>query len=115
LNVATDVKHLLAEWKTRPSELLQRFDLNQDGQLDLKEWGLARLQAKREVAASHREIHNSSELHVMQRPDDGRFYLISDIDPENLASKYRWWSWFHIVLFFGVLISLPLVWRMAPF
>lgn len=115
LNAAEDVKHLLAEWKTRPDELRQRFDLNQDGQLDLKEWGLARLQAKREVAASHRALFNASELHVIQRPQDGRFYLISDIDPGKLARKYRWWSWFHIVLFFGALIALPLVWRMAPF
>lgn len=115
LNAGEDVKHLLAEWKTRPGELLQRFDLNQDGRIDLEEWGLARLQAKREVAASHRELHNSSELHVMQRPEDGRFYLISDIDPGKLATKYRWWSWFHVVVFFGALIALPLVWRLAPF
>lgn len=115
LNAGEDVKHLLAEWKTRPAELLQRFDLNQDGRIDLQEWGLARLQAKREVAASHRELHNSSELHVMLRPEDGRFYLISDIDPGKLATKYRWWSWFHVVVFFGALIALPLVWRLAPF
>jgi hypothetical protein len=115
LNAGEDVKHLLAEWKTRPAELLQRFDLNQDGQIDLEEWGLARLQAKREVAASHRDLHNSSELHVMQRPEDGRFYLISDIDPGKLVTKYRWWSWFHVVVFFGALIALPLIWRLAPF
>lgn len=115
LNVAEDAKHLLAEWKMRPEELIKRFDLNQDGQIDLKEWGLARMQAKREVAASHRELSNSSELHVMQRPPDGRFYLISDIDPGKLAKKYRWWSWFHIVVFFGALIALPLVWQRGPF
>lgn len=111
LNAADDVKQLLAEWKTRPGDLLLRFDLDRDGQIDLKEWGLARLQAKREVAASHRELRAASELHVMHRPMDGRFYLISDIDPAKLARKYRWWSWFHIVIFFGALVALPILWR----
>ena len=112
LNAAEDVKQLLAEWKTDSSELLRRFDLDRNGQIDLQEWGLARLQAKREVAANHREMHAARELHVMHRPMDGRFYLISDIDPGKLARKYRWWSWFHIVMFFGALIALPLVWHL---
>ncbi|MDI6746800.1 MAG: hypothetical protein QMD17_06610 [Rhodocyclaceae bacterium] len=114
LNAADEVKHLLTEWKTRPADLLQRFDLNQDGQIDLEEWGLARLQAKREIAVSHRELRNASELHVMRRPNDGRFYLIADIDPDKLAGRYRWWSWFHITLFFGALVALPMIWRVTP-
>jgi hypothetical protein len=114
LNLAEDVKLLLSEWKTRTAELLARFDLNKDGQLDLKEWELARAQAKREVAANHRELRASSELHVMHLPEDGRLYLISDLDPGKLASKYRWWSWFHIAIFFGALIALPILWRLPP-
>jgi hypothetical protein len=114
LSVAEDVKQLLSEWKARTAELLARFDLNKDGQLDLKEWELARAQAKREVAANHRELRASSELHVMHLPEDGRLYLISDLDPGKLASKYRWWSWFHIAIFFGALIALPILWRLPP-
>ncbi|MBI4988002.1 MAG: hypothetical protein HZC23_04190 [Rhodocyclales bacterium] len=114
LDVAEDVKLLLAEWKTRTAELLDRFDLNKDGQLDLKEWELARAQAKREVAANHRELRASSELHVMHLPEDGRLYLISDMEPDSLARKYRWWSWFHIAIFFGALIALPILWRLPP-
>lgn len=115
LNLAEDVKLLLSEWKARTAELLERFDLNQDGQIDLKEWELARAQARREVAANHRELRASSELHVMHLPEDGRLYLISDMEPESLASKYRWWSWFHIAIFFGALIALPFLWRMNSF
>lgn len=112
LSVAEDVKQLLAEWKTRPAELMQRFDLDRNGQLDLKEWELARAQAKREVLANHRELRASAELNVMHLPDDGRLYLISDMEPDSLAGKYRWWSWFHIAVFFGALIALPILWRM---
>lgn len=112
LSVAEDVKQLLAEWKTRPAELMQRFDLDRNGQLDLKEWELARAQAKREVLANHRELRASAELNVLHLPDDGRLYLISDMEPDSLAGKYRWWSWFHIAVFFGALIALPILWRM---
>lgn len=115
LSVADDAKHLLAEWKNRPAELLQRFDLDKNGHLDLKEWELARAQARREVLANHRDLRASAELHVMRLPEDGRLYLISDLDPGKLASKYRWWSWFHIAVFFGTLIALPILWRMNSF
>ncbi|MDT3736094.1 MAG: hypothetical protein ROZ00_07715 [Denitratisoma sp.] len=115
LNVAEDVKHLLAEWKSRPAELLHRFDLDRNGQLDLKEWELARSQAKREVLANHRDLRASAELHVMHLPQDGRHYIISDLDPGRLASKYRWWSWFHIAVFLGALIALPFIWRINDF
>ncbi len=112
LSVAEDIGQLLARWKTRPAELLQRFDLDRNGQLDLKEWELAHAQAKREVLASHRELRAAAELHVLHLPEDGRLYLISDLAPDSLARRYRWWSWFHIAIFFGALVALPILWRM---
>lgn len=112
LDAAEDVKLLLAEWKMDPAALHERFDLNRDGQLDLKEWELARAQARREVTANHRELQATSELHVMHLPQDGRLYLISDLEPTGLARKYRWWSWFHIAIFFAALVALPILWRM---
>lgn len=112
MNVAEDVKMLLAEWKTRTAELLERFDLDRNGQIDLREWELARAQARREVLANHRELRACAELHVMHLPGDGRLYLISDMNPDSLASRYRLWSWFHIAVFFSALIALPFLWGM---
>lgn len=109
---AEDIKHLLTEWKARPAQLLERFDLDGNGQLDLREWELARAQAKREVLANHRDLRASAELHVMQRPASGRHYIISDLDPAGLAKRYRLWSWFHLTVFFGALIALPYLWQM---
>ncbi len=113
LRVDEDVKQLLAEWKARPAELLQRFDLDKSGQLDLREWELARAQAKREILANHRELRASPELNVMRLPADGRLYLISDLKPDKLAGKYRLWAWFHIAIFLGALGSLPVPCSMA--
>ncbi len=114
LDAAADVKALLAHWKTQPEELLRRFDLDNSGQLDLKEWELARAQARREVRANHRELRRTADrqLHVMRRPADGKLYLIADLAPDRLALKYRRWSWFHIAVFFAALVALPQIWRM---
>ncbi len=81
LNLAEDVKLLLAEWKARPAQLLERFDLDKNGQLDLQEWELARAQAKREVLPTTATCAPPAELHVMHLPEDGRHYIISDLDP----------------------------------
>lgn len=112
LDAGEDVKALLAEWKRKPEDLLHRFDLDKDGQLSMKEWELARRQARREVAANHRELRTQPEVHVLHRPEDGRLYLISDLDPDGLASRYRFWSWAHLAIFFGALAALGVVWTL---
>jgi hypothetical protein len=103
-----DIKALLAEWKRDPQELLKRFDLDGNGELDLKEWELARAEARREVAREHSEARQSAELNVVRRPEDGRLYLISSISPEKLARRYRIWSAVQLVLFFGALAALAI-------
>ncbi|MDP2821966.1 MAG: hypothetical protein Q8O52_04705 [Sulfuritalea sp.] len=113
LDHAEDVKALLAEWKTDARQLLSRFDLDGNGEIDIREWDLARRQARREVAASHRIIRAQSELHVMRRPDDKRLYLISGQTPERLARRYRWWSFAHLAMFFAALAGLASALRMS--
>ncbi|SMB21138.1 E3 Ubiquitin ligase [Sterolibacterium denitrificans] len=110
LNVDEEVKQLLAEWKSRPAELLRRFDLDRNGEIDLREWELAREQAIREVRERRRDVLAAPDLHVMQQPDNGRLYLISDLNPSRLSRRYRLWTWFHIAVFFAALIALPVTW-----
>lgn len=103
LDRTADVKALLAAWKTEPRELLRRFDLDGNGELDLREWELARAQARREVGRQHDEARRQPELHLMRRPEDGRLYVISTLQPERLSRRYRWWSAIHLAIFFGAL------------
>lgn len=99
LNVDADVGALLADWKKNPPELRRRFDLNQDGTLDLKEWALARRQARREVEARHRDIRMSDGTHVLRAPADGRLFLISNYLPARLRRTYLLWAWTHALIF----------------
>jgi hypothetical protein len=98
----TDVKTLLAEWKRDQAGLLERFDLNRDGQIDMQEWGLARRAAMREIEKQHRELRLHGEVHLMRRPKD-RLFLIANLSPQALRRKYYLWGWFHLAILFASL------------
>lgn len=104
-----DIKQMLADWKEDNPQLLKRFDLNNDGKVDLREWELARGAARREVEKQHREARNSADLHMMHCPTDGRLYLISNIPAEKLAQRYRLLAWLHLVIFFVALSVIPML------
>lgn len=106
LNVAEDMKVLLAAWKRDMPALLKRYDLDGNGSLDLREWELARAQARREVERNHRELRAAPDTQLMGRPRDGRLYLISSLTEEKLVRRFRWWAVAHVVIFFGALVGL---------
>lgn len=101
LDLKQDVAQLLASWKNDLSNLIQRFDLNSDGQVDMHEWELARRAAKREIERQHRDIGLHPGVHVMRAPANGQLYLLSNLSPQQLSRKYVFWSWFHLIVFFA--------------
>ncbi|MEO7728022.1 MAG: hypothetical protein ABIS45_12270 [Burkholderiales bacterium] len=101
LDLDADVGALLAEWKMNQPALLQRFDLNQSGSIDVREWGLARRQAVREVQAHHREIRASTGTNMLRAPADGRLFLISNYLPAKARLRYMLWAWAHAAIFIG--------------
>ncbi len=101
LSLKEDVSFLLAEWKKDPVNLKKRFDLDGDGEIDLREWELARRQAIREVEAQHRELRLQTGVHIMRAPRDNRLYLISSLSPQKLRQRYILWSFFHLSVCFA--------------
>lgn len=100
-DTAAQVRELLAAWKADRPALLTRFDLDGDGEIGLREWELARAQARREVRRQQAEAMAAAEMHVMRRPADGRLYLISDLDPARIGRWYRGFAAFHAAVFLG--------------
>lgn len=98
-----DMSTLLAEWKRDQPELLRRFDLDRDGELDIKEWALARAEAKRQIERTHVELRAAPRFDCVRKPADGRLYLLSNRDPVRLARRFALWAWLHLALFFGAL------------
>jgi len=96
-----DVGALLAEWKQNKREMRERFDLDRDGKISMKEWELARLQARREVRTRLAEMQSRSVegVHLLRKPGDGRLFLLANELPDKIGSRYRYWSWAHLVVF----------------
>src|SRR3989304_913208 len=98
-----ELNALLAEWKKDMPTLHSRFDLDNNGELDVKEWMLARSAAKREVTKMMREAQAQPDIHIISRPRDGKLFLISNLTPDKLSGRYLFWTWAHLIIFFGAL------------
>ena len=98
LNLDRDVGELLARWKLDKPTLLARFDLNKDGQISEQEWMLARAQARRDVRKTQNEIRSQPGTHMLHQPRDGRLFMISNISPEKLERRYKFWAWLHLMV-----------------
>jgi hypothetical protein len=98
-----DVSAVLSEWKGKPEQLLERFDLDRNGKIDMKEWELARLQARREVRQRQAEIASRSidGVSLLRKPRDGRLFLLADEMPDKLGARFRFWSGVHLAIFLG--------------
>lgn len=104
-----DTRDLLAEWKREPEKLLRRFDMDRNGELDLKEWVLARAEARRQVERNHRALRSVPSFDSVQRPADGRLYLLSDHTPAALTRRFVLWSWAHLALFFAAVAGFVFI------
>jgi hypothetical protein len=110
-----ELNALLAEWKKDMPALLKRFDLDEDGTLDIQEWMLARSAAKREVAKMMREAQAQADINIIGRPRNGRLFLVSNLDQNKLSRRYLLWSWAHLAIFFGALGGMGWVLQSSAF
>ncbi|MBI5889901.1 MAG: hypothetical protein HZB47_04395 [Nitrosomonadales bacterium] len=63
------VKQVLAEWKMDNADLLKRFDLDNNGELDMREWMLARSAAKREAEKRLDQARSEPDTNFMLKPN----------------------------------------------
>jgi len=98
-----ELNALLAEWKKDLPALHARFDLDNNGTLDMREWMLARSAARREVKKMMREAQAQPDIHIISQPRDGKLFLISNLTPDRLSGRYLFWAWVHLIIFFGAL------------
>lgn len=110
LDPRDDLIAVLDDWKKDPVALRQRFDLDGDGEISVEEWELVRLAARRQVSRHHREMRQQADSHVLRQPKNGRSYLISSLNPDQLARRFTLWSAFHLAAFFFALASMPWAW-----
>jgi hypothetical protein len=98
-----DLGAVLADWKRDRSQLLQRFDLDRNGEISFQEWALARAAAKRQVERRQTELAAVPPVDVLVAPRDGRLYLLSNFDPRKLTRRFVLGAWAHLAAFFATL------------
>ena len=102
-----DISALLAEWKHDRAKLLKRFDQNQDGEINMAEWALARKAAEQEVEQTELQGSQEDGVHVLRKPRDGRPFLVANRLPRQLVRHYQIWSWVYLGFAFALLGLIP--------
>jgi len=92
---------LLAEWKSDQTALKKRFDTDGDGHINAPEWEHARRVAGTEALLGKAKA--PADEHFIRKPKDGRPFLLSNYSAQQLANRYRRWSWLHLGIFLAVL------------
>lgn len=99
-----DLNAQLSRWKREQDELLARFDLDGNGEIDAGEWTLARQAALREVRTAHEALRNQPPVNMMRKPDDGSPFLVSARDPDALATRHGRWAMLHFAVAASTLV-----------
>ncbi|HEX7047477.1 MAG TPA: GIDE domain-containing protein [Gammaproteobacteria bacterium] len=98
---ARETAALLATWKRDQAGLLQRFDANASGDIDMAEWEKARRAAEDEVSQRVRELALDPGVHLMSRPPDSRPYILSVLPQTELTKRFRMFAVGGLLLFFA--------------
>jgi hypothetical protein len=111
-----DVRELLKEWKKDTDSLLEKFDANKDGEIDMEEWQAVREVALREVMAKQREGKVEMAVNMLVKTHDhNRPFLLSALAPSSLIRRYQIYSIALLLLFFigGSFVSVIINLRLA--
>lgn len=92
---------ILNSWKQDYDALLQRFDSNGDGQLDMQEWERARQAAFAQAKQKAEQEYSDEEVHTLAKPPGKEPFILSNKDPKDLASRYRNHALLMSLLFLG--------------
>ena len=104
------VKTLLADWKRDENALLERFDVNDDGEIDLSEWVAVRKAALEQVRQQFAQRAADPDIHVLCRPADRRPYVLSTKPGASLTRSAYWAAglWFAVFLLLSAGVAVLL-------
>jgi hypothetical protein len=84
----TELALRLRDWKQDPNRMRQ-LDTNRDGTLSQEEWEAARAAARAEILHELHEQSAQPGWHVLQKPGDGRPFLLGTGTVAELSRRYR--------------------------
>jgi|GEM_PF-802908 len=86
---------LIAEWKQDQKRFLERFDLDNDGQVSEQELELVRAAATREIRKQLGELKPQTTI---SKPSDNRPFIISHHAHHKLIRRHKLHSYFYVAL-----------------
>lgn len=88
-------------WKQDKQRMLDRFDTDGDGKIDMQEWEQARQSAQRIASEKYEEQKSQQIIHTLSKsPIKGHPFLISSLPQFELARRYQFGSAFLLLVFF---------------
>lgn len=98
--VRTEIRDLLSHWKRDKKNLLKRFDLNNDGRIDQREWAIVRKAAEKEVANPQPDRVKHPQTNVIKNPTNPDLPFIVSATPQSeLIARQRRKSAFYALCF----------------
>jgi len=111
-DMKTEVGELLREWKRDNAAMLDRFDTNNDGEIDMQEWDNARRVAEAEVIKSREEHAVAPPVDVLAKGSNARNpFILATRSEEEMLKHYHWISVSAFVL--GGLAFTMAVWAIT--
>ncbi|MGD8484259.1 MAG: EF-hand domain-containing protein [Thioalkalispiraceae bacterium] len=109
--IKQSVSRLLNIWKGQQQALLEKFDTNQDGEIDLQEWEQVRNAAKKHVMRDRLKRAVEPVTHLLQKTGERyRPFIISTRPQKALTRRYRIFAAISLLVF---IITAPLfIWML---
>jgi len=104
---------ILPDWKKNPTELVQRFDEDGDGRVDMDEWEQARKAAEALVEEHVATAAMKAEVSVLMKSEEDHPFILSTKSQDELTAAYRWKAIGGLALFLiaGVALAVTLTAR----
>jgi hypothetical protein len=84
------VMHLLREWKKDYALLVENYDSNNDGRIDMQEWEQVRADAQKQVKQDFGERSKQEQLSVLSySPHKDQAFILSTVPESELVNKYK--------------------------
>ena len=90
---------ILAEWKKNPAELVERFDEDRDGRVDMDEWERARRAAEALVADHVAKAAMKPDVDVVMKSEEDHPFILSTKSQDELTKRYRWQAFGGLLVF----------------
>ena len=110
-SIKESVSKLLNIWKSQQQDLLEKFDNNQDGEIDLQEWERVRMTAKGQVMRNRLDRAVEPVTHLLQKTGE-RYqpFIISTKPQKALTRRFRTFAGLSLAVF--VIIAPLIIWML---